>query len=141
MSKAQFKNFITGDYLQFSDSELQVISIKASQIASTSAGRIHLHLEKNASLRVLDRATEIFDMLFLGEKEETPYVLIYICKNNKQFAIVCGPALEQQLLPNAWTETIENMTIYFKNGDLAKAILEGMESAEKVLQSKFPIKN
>ena len=141
MSKAQIQNFITGDYIQFNDSELKRLSEKASQIASTSKGRIHLHLEKNASLRVLDRATEVFDMLFLGENAEAPYVLIYVCKNNKQFAMVCGQALEQQLPPNAWTETIDNMTIYFKNGDMAKAIMEGMESAEKILHSKFPVKN
>ncbi len=139
MSIARIQNFITGDYLPLTHSEIQKISEKASEIARASSGRIHLHLEKNASLRVLDRASEIFEMLFLGEKEETPYVLIYVCKNNRQFALVCGPSLDHLLPPNAWTETIENMTIYFKNGDIGKAIMEGMESAEKVLTSKFPI--
>lgn len=132
-------NFITGDNVQLTNSEIKKISEKAALVASSSYGRIHLHLEKNSSLRVLDRASEIFDMLFLGEMEETPYVLIYVCKNNRQFAIICGQTLDQVISPNAWTETIENMTIYFKNGDIGKAIVEGMESAQKVLTSKFPI--
>lgn len=139
MSDISIQNFITGDLTQLQRLEIQSITQKANQLIQHTKGRIHLHIEKNSSLRVLDRASEIFDMLFLGENEEVPYVLIYVCVNNRQFAIICSQSLDNTLPSNAWTETIENMTIYFKNKELGKAILEGMESAGKFLHTKFPI--
>ena len=118
--------------------ELKIEEAIAASEKLTS-GEIRVHIDKNSDIPILDRAAEIFDLLEMHKTEQRNGVLIYLSKREKQFAIIGDIGINKVVPLGFWKETSDNMSIYFKSGDFAKGIIEGIESAGKKLQEFFPL--
>jgi uncharacterized membrane protein len=103
-----------------------------------TSGEIRVHIDKDCDIAIMDRAVEIFDILEMQKTELRNAVLIYLSKRERQFAIIGDAGINKVVPLGFWDETVENMSIYFKSGDFAKGIIEGIESAGKKLVQFFP---
>jgi uncharacterized membrane protein len=105
-----------------------------------TSGEIRVHIDKSCDIDIFDRAAEVFNLLKMDQTELRNGVLIYLSKRERKFAIIGDSGINKVVEPGFWNETAENMSIYFKSGEFAKGILEGIESAGKKLQKYFPYK-
>jgi len=117
-----------------------LIESAIAQAEKITSGEIRVHIDKDCDIPVLDRAAEVFDLLQMNKTELRNGVLIYVSKRERQFAILGDIGINSKVPDSFWKETVDNMTIYFKNGDFTKGIIEGIESAGKQLQQYFPVK-
>lgn len=128
----------SGPHGVLSEFSIGIINDAINLATLPSSGSIHVHLDKDCDLEVLDRAVEIFNLFEMNKLPQKQGVLLYVCIRSKQFAMIADAGITSKMVEGGWQEIIDNMTIYFKSGDLVKAILDGVESAGKKLQLFFP---
>jgi uncharacterized membrane protein len=103
-----------------------------------TSGEIRVHIDKSCDIDIFDRAAEVFSILKMEKTALRNGVLIYLSKRDRKFAIIGDAGINSVVEQGFWNETAENMSIYFKSGEFAKGIIEGIESAGKKLQKHFP---
>jgi uncharacterized membrane protein len=103
-----------------------------------TSGEIRVHIDKACDIDIFDRAAEVFTLLQMDQTEQRNGVLIYLSRRERKFAIIGDSGIHAVVEQGFWNETAENMSIYFKSGEFAKGIIEGIESAGKKLQKFFP---
>lgn len=103
-----------------------------------TSGEIRVHLEKETSMPIFDRAMEVFQDLKMYETQDRNGVLIYIAVKNKSFYIYGDQGINDKVEADFWNSTKDIMVNHFKNGNNKQAIVDGIIEAGKQLKQHFP---
>ena len=122
----------------FSEDEQQRITEAVEAAERFTSGEIRICIEKTCSEPVLDRAANYFRKLDMDETTQRNGVLIYIAVTDHKFAIIGDAGINRVVPHDFWNDTKEAMLAHFKDGDLVKGIITGVDMAGKALQTFFP---
>ena len=129
MSKVE--NFLTKE-------EEQEI-VEAIRIAeNNTSGEIRVHLEKETTLKAIERAQNLFLELKMNETKDANGVLIYVAVKSKQFAICGDKGINNVVTTDFWESTKNIMTNHFKNSNFKQGLVDGITKTGEQLKKYFP---
>lgn len=124
---------ISGTNTLFNSTDIDKLVSAIQILYDKTSALIHIHIDEVTEISILDRATEVFELLGGNLVNPKFQILIYFASKDKQFVILGNEAVNKQVGLDFWNETADNMTIYFKNGDFLKGVMEGIESTGKMI--------
>ncbi len=122
----------------FTDTEKQqvIAAIKAAEL--DTSGEIRVHIEKDCSEDVMDRAAFLFKKLKMHETKLRNGVLFYLAVEDKKFAILGDGGINARVPEGFWDKIKETMTRYFKEGDFVTGLTRGIAMSGEQLKAHFP---
>lgn len=124
------------DFLSKAEEEDIVKAIQTAE-AKTS-GEIRIHIEKNTSLPVLERAKEVFHFLKMDTTKQKNGVLIYVAVESHLFAIYGDQGINNVVPDDFWNTTRDAIKNQFKLGNFKQGLIDGILKAGDQLQQHFP---
>lgn len=119
--------------------EDQARIIKAIEKAElNTSGEIRVHIESRCKEDILDHAAFIFDKLEMHKTEQRNAILFYIAITDHKFAVIGDAGIHEKVGDDFWEKVKNEMTTYFKEGQLAEGLINGIEKAGNELKSYFP---
>ncbi len=103
-----------------------------------TSGEIRVHIESTCKSEVLDRAAHVFKTLSLHKTKERNGVLFYMSVKDHKFAIIGDAGINSVVPEDFWETTKETVLDYFRKGDFAQGLIEGIEMAGNHLKQYFP---
>lgn len=122
----------------FSEAQQNLISKAIQGAEMETSGEIRVHLEKNCSGNVLDRAAHVFSSLEMHKTKLRNGVLFYLAYEDRKFAILGDAGINASVPENFWDDIKSKMQQRFRSGHFVEGLCEGVELAGKQLQSTFP---
>ncbi len=122
-----------------SDSQKADIT-KAIQAAErNSSGEIRVHIEKICPTNnVLDRASQVFIELGMGNTTQLNGVLFYLSTDDRKFAVLGDKGIDKVVPENFWETTKNLLKTNFSQGLFAEGLAQGIHSAGEQLKHFFP---
>jgi uncharacterized membrane protein len=115
-----------------------VEAIKAAE--KNTSGEIKVHIATTSQWEdVVKQATLIFDQLELEKTKQRNGVLIYIAKEDRQFAIWGDVGINRVVPEGYWESTIDLMRSYMKVGQYAEGVIKGIHMIGIKLKKYFPL--
>lgn len=121
----------------FSNAEELQIMNAIREAESNTSGEIRVHIENKCKTEVLDRAAQVFDLLKMQKTVLRNGVLFYLAIRDKKFAILGDVGINAKVPENFWDEIKELMLEYFKKGDFADGLAQGIIRAGEQLKEHF----
>ena len=106
-----------------------------------TSGEIRVHIDKKCKIDPIDKAIEVFEKLGMQNTEQRNGVLIYLATDNKKLAIVGDKGINNVVEDNFWDDIKNEMITYFKNGDFALGLSNGIIKSGEQLKTHFPYKS
>jgi uncharacterized membrane protein len=103
-----------------------------------SSGEIRVHIENHCKGDVLDRAAYLFEKLEMTKTEQRNGVLFYLAAKDHKFAILGDAGINAVVEEGFWDEVKSILADYFKKGEFAEGLSQGIEMAGKKLKKHFP---
>ena len=125
------KNFLTSE-----QKHIILNAIKESE--KNTSGEIRVHIEESAKGDVLDRAAYIFEKLKMHKTKQRNGVLFYLAYKSHKFAILGDAGINAAVPENFWDQIKETMAGFFKEGNFAEGLAEGIRMAGEKLKHHFP---
>ncbi|GET21083.1 TPM domain-containing protein [Prolixibacter denitrificans] len=124
---------------EFFSKEEQANILEAIQEAEhNTSGEIRVHIDDKCPGEVLDRGAHVFKVLDMHKTKERNGVLFYLAVGNRKFAILGDAGINKVVPENFWDEIKNKMLEYFKEGDFAIGLAEGISMAGHQLSEHFP---
>ncbi|MCT1531102.1 TPM domain-containing protein [Sphingobacterium daejeonense] len=119
------------------DQEQVVHAISLAE--NRTSGEIRLVVERRVhNMDAIDQAKYYFEKLKMHETTQRNGVLIYLATDDHQFAIIGDTGINNKVPEDFWESTKELMLGYFKKGDFAEGLIEGIQKAGDQLATYFP---
>jgi uncharacterized membrane protein len=114
--------------------------VKAIQEAEAkTSGQIRVFLQRGVfDEEIVARAQKKFFQLGMQKTRERNAVLILVAPRVQKFAVVGDEGIHQKCGETFWQELVEKMRQHFLREDFTDALIEGIESAGKLLAQYFP---
>lgn len=103
-----------------------------------TSGEIRVHIESKCKEDILDHAAFIFEKLEMQKTEQRNAILFYIAITDHKFAVIGDAGIHEKVGDDFWENVKNEMTTYFKDGQLADGLINGIEKAGNELKSYFP---
>jgi len=116
-----------------------VTAIEALEKKTSAELRVHIGVH-NKGISVFDQAKREFENLGMTATREKNGVLIFICSNRHEFAILGDSGIDQKVPQGFWQLISEKMAEYFHQGRLAEGVCMGIALAGEELQTYFPVR-
>ena len=113
-----------------------VRSIREAEI--NTSGEIKVHIEKECTGDVMQRAKEVFLYLKLHETALRNGVLFYLALDSHKFAILGDAGIDKAVPANFWQQIKDDMRNRFKQGLITEGLCEGILMAGQQLKAHFP---
>jgi uncharacterized membrane protein len=113
-----------------------VDSIKAAEL--NTSGEIQVHIENVCKKEVMDRATEVFELLNMHKTALRNGVLFYLAVKDKKFAILGDAGINAVVAPDFWESIKLGMQTKFRQGEFTIGLCEGIRKAGEELKNHFP---
>jgi len=124
------------DFFNTDDKAKIANAIKMAEM--NTSGEIRLHVETHCKTDVLDRAAFIFSQLHMHKTEARNGVLFYLTLEDKKFAILGDIGINQKVSSDFWNSIKENMTAFFRDGNVSEGLEKGILMAGEQLKLHFP---
>ena len=109
-----------------------------TEAEKNTSGEIKVHIESQSQKPPLERAMEVFVELGIHQTEARNGVLIYICLQSKQLAILGDEGINSVVEPDFWECTRNLILDNFKNQEYKEGLVKGILRAGKRLKAFFP---
>jgi uncharacterized membrane protein len=119
------------------EEELEIIEAIRNAENNTS-GEIRVHLEKETTLKAIDRAVDVFNELKIYNTKDANGVLIYVAVKSKQFAICGDKGINNAVPSDFWESTKNSISTHFRNGNFKQGLVDGITMAGEQLKKYFP---
>ena len=113
-----------------------VDSIKAAEL--NTSGEVQVHIENVCKKDVMDRATEVFELLNMHKTKLRNGVLFYLAVKDKKFAILGDAGINAVVAPDFWESIKLSMQTRFRQGEFTEGLCEGIRKAGEELKNHFP---
>lgn len=121
----------------FSSAEEMMILNAIRHAESNTSGEIRVHLEDRCKTDVLDRASQVFDLLKMQKTKLRNGVLFYLAVKDKKFAIIGDAGINAKVADDFWDDIKGLLLQNFKNGEFANGLSEGIIKAGEQLKVHF----
>jgi uncharacterized membrane protein len=129
--------FFEGKPILTKEQQSQIItSIEEAELQTS--GEVKVHIEPYCKTEPMQRALQVFDKLELYHTKQRNGVLFYMAFEDHKFAILGDKGIHEKVGQNFWDSTKELMADYFKKGEIAKGLSEGIKMAGEQLKVHFP---
>ncbi|MFD1164253.1 TPM domain-containing protein [Sphingobacterium daejeonense] len=123
----------------FNQEEQEQVVHAISLAENRTSGEIRLVVERRVhNMDAIDQAKYYFEKLKMHETTQRNGVLIYLATDDHQFAIIGDTGINNKVPEDFWESTKELMLGYFKKGDFAEGLIEGIQKAGDQLATYFP---
>ena len=123
----------------FNQEEQEQVVHAISLAENRTSGEIRLVVERRVhDMDAIDQAKYYFEKLKMHETTQRNGVLIYLATDDHQFAIIGDTGIDNKVPEDFWESTKELMLGYFKKGDFAEGLIEGIQKAGDQLATYFP---
>lgn len=124
----------------FTEEEQSKIVAAIKEAEKNTSGEIKVHIASSSSWEdVVKQAAAVFDKLELEKTKDRNGVLIYIAKDDRQFAIWADSGINAAVPEGYWESTIDLMRSYMKAGQHAEGVIHGIHMIGTKLKKYFPI--
>jgi uncharacterized membrane protein len=113
-------------------------AIKRAEKNTSGEVRVHIESKVKKTRSVFDRAVEVFHKLGMQETKLHNGVLVYVALDDRQFAIIGDQGIHEKVGENFWDKEKDEMTIYFKQGDIIGGIVYFINQIGAKLKEFFP---
>ena len=127
---SNIENFLTAE-----EEEAIVSAIRDAE--KDTSGEIRVHIEHNCDTDVYEHAMEVFHYLKMDNTKEQNGVLIYVAVDQKVFVIYGDKGINQTVNNDFWNSTRDTIASYFKKGEFAQGLIEGISIAGKEMSKNF----
>ncbi len=105
-----------------------------------TSGEVRVHIESKLPKKTspLDRAVEVFEQLGMQETQLRNGVLVYVALDDHQFAIIGDQGINEKVGDSFWDAEKDEMTRYFKEGDVIGGIVYFIDQVGEKLKEFFP---
>lgn len=126
--------------MELLSSEEQEKVVHAISLAeSLTSGEIRVVVENVVGdTQVLNKATKYFEELEMHNTILRNGVLVYLAIADHQFAIIGDKGINQLVEEDFWECTKDKMLSYFRVGNYAAGLVEGIKNAGEQLKHYFP---
>lgn len=122
----------------FTEAEQNAVRMAIQEAEKTTSGEIKVHIENHCKEDALDRAAYVFEELEMQQTELRNGVLFYLAIKDRQFAILGDVGINLKVPKGFWDGISDLMLNYFKQGQFAIGLSEGVKAAGKALSEHFP---
>ncbi len=123
----------------FTEEEQKRIVSAIKEAEKNTSGEIKIHISSTSAWDdVVERAAAIFDELEMEKTNQRNGVLIYIAKEDRQFAIWADSGINAVVPEGYWESTIDLMRSYMKVGQHAEGVIKGIHMIGVKLKAYFP---
>ena len=106
-----------------------------------TSGEIRIHIEKNCTGDVLDRAAYLFEKLGMHKTELRNGVLFYLAVENRKFAAIGDKGINAVVSENFWDDIKLLLLNQFREGDFTGGLIGGIMLVGEKLKTHFPYKS
>lgn len=122
----------------FSKEQQEQILLALRNAELDTSGEIRVHIEKNCSGDVLDRAAAVFDKLQMQKTKLRNGVLFYLAVTNRKFAVLGDAGINAVVPENFWDDIKVLMIKHFREGKFTDGLTEAIHQAGLQLKKHFP---
>lgn len=122
----------------FTTEQKNQITNAIKQAEGNTSGEIRVHIEKNCSIEVLDRAAEVFSKLQMHKTALRNGVLFYVALDDHKFAIIGDAGINAKVPEGFWNEINDKVLEKFKENNYCDGLSEGIIMAGDQLKKHFP---
>ena len=122
----------------FSKEDQKLIKQAIEEAETNTSGEIRIHIENKCPDDVMDRAAFLFAKLDMHKTQLRNGVLFYLAIHDRKFAILGDAGINAKVPKSFWNQTNEETLGYFKQGEFAKGLSEGIKMAGQQLKTHFP---
>ncbi len=124
----------------FTEQDQKKIVAAIKDAEKNTSGEIKVHITTSSQWEdVVKQASEVFDKLEMEKTKLRNGVLIYIAKDDRQFAIWADKGINAVVPAGYWESTIDLMRSYMKVGQYAEGVIKGIHMIGSKLKKYFPI--
>jgi len=122
----------------FSKEEQEKIKQAIAEAETNTSGEIRVHIENSCPGDVMDRSAFLFEKLEMHKTELRNGVLFYLAIHDHKFAILGDAGINAKVPESFWNHTKEEILGYFKQGEFATGLADGIKMAGQQLKTHFP---
>jgi uncharacterized membrane protein len=127
----------THNFLRNLEHDRIVAAIK--EVEAKTSGQIRVFLQRGKFEEdALERAQKKFVQLGMNKTRERNAILILVAPRMQKFAVVGDEGVHQKCGEKFWTQLVEKMRGHFLREEFTDALVEGIESAGRLLARYFP---
>jgi uncharacterized membrane protein len=108
------------------------------EVESKATAEVRVHIEKNCSIDVMDRAVEVFTNLHMHQTRYRNGALLYIAYLDHKFAIIGDAGINAKVGPEFWQRQQEILSGYFKKKQFNDGICNCLQHIGAELTKYFP---
>jgi uncharacterized membrane protein len=114
--------------------------VEAIQTAEQrTSGEVRVYIESRCRfVNPLDRATEVFANLKMGETAERNATLVYVAVKDKQAAVYGDAGIHEKVGQAYWEEEVNKMLLCFRQHKLADGLVQCIKDIGEALHYYFP---
>ena len=116
------------------------IASAIQQAEKNTSGEVRVHIESKTKKKKssFDRAVEVFHQLGMQETKLRNGVLVYVALDDRQFAIIGDQGIHEKVGADFWDKEKDEMSTYFKQGNIIGGIVYFIDQIGVKLQEFFP---
>jgi uncharacterized membrane protein len=116
------------------------IASAIQQAEKNTSGEVRVHIESNVKKKksAFDRAVEVFHQLGMQATTLRNGVLVYVALDDRQFAIIGDQGIHEKVGYDFWDQEKDEMSTYFRQGDIIGGIVYFIDQIGVKLQEFFP---
>jgi uncharacterized membrane protein len=123
----------------FSEEEKKQIVDAIRDAEQQTSGEVRVYVESKCRfVDPLDRATEVFSILKMGNTTAHNAVLIYLAVKDRQLAVFGDHAIHEKVGENFWKEQVIHMLSHFQKDHYADATTKVIMDIGGALKQHFP---
>jgi uncharacterized membrane protein len=122
----------------FTSEEKSTIVLAIQEAEKDTSGEIRVHIENRCKGEVLDRASQLFEILKMHKTEKRNGVLFYLAVLDQKFAIIGDGGINAVTPDDFWDKIKASMLSFFLKGEFADGLITGIQMAGKALKEYFP---
>jgi uncharacterized membrane protein len=119
------------------DKKSVVNAIQSAEVITS--GEIRVHIDKKGEKDPFKEAKRVFERLGMTKTKERNGVLIYLCFERKQIAILGDQGINEKVPEGYWDELYHSMATAFRNGNYCLGICESVQRVGEKLSMHFPV--
>lgn len=125
---------------EFFTKEEKAQIIEAIQLAEQrTSGEVRVFIESHCRyVNPLDRATEVFASLKMGETGLRNATLIYVAVKDHQAAVFGDAGIHEKVGQKYWEDEVNKMLLYFREQHLADGLIQCIKDIGEALHYYFP---
>ncbi len=124
----------------FSKTDREQIAAAISKAECCTSSEIRVHIEAKCPGDAVQTAVEVFDRLEMFKTRDRNAVLIFLCPNDKKFAIIGDTAINNAVGQGFWDCVYDGVVPFFKKKEYTNGLIFAIEQAGFQLQKHFPLK-